>query len=80
MMGDATLFERSDMVEAAWKVVAPIQNVWGALEPREFPNYPAGTWGPGAAADLLTRDGRHWYVLEPRARVEATVAEEPPGV
>jgi glucose-6-phosphate 1-dehydrogenase len=61
MMGDATLFQRSDMVEAAWHVVAPIQNVWGALEPREFPNYPAGTWGPAEADELLSRDGRHWY-------------------
>jgi glucose-6-phosphate 1-dehydrogenase len=80
MLGDATLFQRSDMVEAAWRVVAPIQNVWGALEPREFPNYPAGTWGPEAAADLLTKDGRHWYLPEPRALVEATVDNELPGV
>jgi glucose-6-phosphate 1-dehydrogenase len=80
MLGDATLFQRSDMVEAAWRVVAPIQNVWGALEPREFPNYPAGTWGPDAAAGLLTKDGRHWYLPEPRALVEATVAEELPEV
>jgi len=61
MLGDATLFQRSDMVEAAWHVVAPIQNVWGALEPREFPNYPAGTWGPEEADELLTKDSRHWY-------------------
>jgi glucose-6-phosphate 1-dehydrogenase len=63
LLGDATLFQRSDMVEAAWHVVAPIQNVWGALEPREFPNYAAGTWGPGDADDLLVKDGRHWYNL-----------------
>jgi glucose-6-phosphate 1-dehydrogenase len=61
MLGDATLFQRSDMVEAAWNVVAPIQNVWGALEPREFPNYAAGAWGPEEADELLTKDGRHWY-------------------
>jgi glucose-6-phosphate 1-dehydrogenase len=61
MLGDATLFQRSDMVEAAWNIVAPIQNVWGALEPREFPNYPAGGWGPEEADELLTKDGRHWY-------------------
>ena len=61
MLGDATLFQRSDMVEAAWNVVAPIQNVWGALEPREFPNYTAGSWGPEEADELLTKDGRHWY-------------------
>ena len=61
MLGDATLFQRSDMVEAAWNVVAPIQNVWGALEPREFPNYSAGTWGPEEADEMLAKDGRHWY-------------------
>jgi glucose-6-phosphate 1-dehydrogenase len=61
MLGDATLFQRSDVVETAWSVVAPIQNVWGALEPREFPNYAAGSWGPADADELLTRDGRHWY-------------------
>jgi glucose-6-phosphate 1-dehydrogenase len=60
MLGDATLFQRSDMVEAAWHVVAPIQNVWGALEPREFPNYASGAWGPEEADELLNRDGRHW--------------------
>ncbi len=61
MLGDATLFQRSDMVEAAWNIVAPVQNVWGALEPREFPNYAAGTWGPEEADDLLAKDGRHWH-------------------
>lgn len=61
MLGDATLFQRSDMVEAAWNVVAPIQNVWGALEPREFPNYAAGSWGPEEADEMLSRDQRHWY-------------------
>ncbi len=61
MLGDATLFQRTDMVEAAWGVVAPILNVWGALEPQEFPNYTAGTWGPEDADELLTRDGRHWH-------------------
>ena len=61
MLGDATLFQRADMVEAAWRVVAPIQNVWTALEPRDFPNYAAGTWGPEAANDLLKHDGRSWW-------------------
>ena len=75
MLGDATLFQRSDMVEAAWNVVAPIQNVWGALEPREFPNYPAGTWGPEEADELLARDGRHWYNPPPlREHVDTKTA------
>ena len=60
MMGDATLFQRADMVETAWSVVTPILDVWKALPPRSFPNYAAGTWGPREADDLLERDGRHW--------------------
>ena len=60
MIGDATLFQRADMVEAGWSVVAPVLDVWTALRPRTFPNYPAGTWGPKEADDLLARDGRKW--------------------
>jgi len=60
MLGDATLFQRSDMVETAWHVVAPILDVWEALPPRRFPNYAAGTWGPPEADELLNKDHRHW--------------------
>jgi glucose-6-phosphate 1-dehydrogenase len=60
MTGDATLFQRADMVEASWGVVAPILDVWKALPPRNFPNYAAGTWGPKEADELLGRDGRQW--------------------
>ena len=60
MTGDATLFQRADMVEAAWSVVAPILDVWKALPPRNFPNYAAGTWGPKEADELIERDGRRW--------------------
>jgi glucose-6-phosphate 1-dehydrogenase len=64
MLGDATLFQRSDMVETAWGVVAPIQDVWEALPPRSFPNYAEGTWGPKEADELLARDGRHWSTCD----------------
>ncbi len=60
MIGDATLFQRADMVEAGWKVIQPVIDVWKALPPRDFPNYAAGTWGPADADALLERDGRHW--------------------
>ena len=60
MLGDATLFQRSDMVEAAWHVVAPILDVWEALPPRRFPNYAAGTWGPAESDEMLAKDHRHW--------------------
>jgi glucose-6-phosphate 1-dehydrogenase len=64
IMGDATLFQRADMVEASWSVVAPILDVWKALPPRNFPNYAAGTWGPKEAVDLIERDSRQWRRIE----------------
>jgi glucose-6-phosphate 1-dehydrogenase len=64
MIGDQTLFQRADMVEAGWCVVSPALDVWKALPPRNFPNYEAGTWGPKEADDLLERDGRHWRNFE----------------
>ena len=60
MIGDATLFQRADMVEAAWKIVTPILDVWSAIPARDFPNYAAGTWGPPEAEELLLKDGRQW--------------------
>jgi glucose-6-phosphate 1-dehydrogenase len=64
MTGDATLFQRADMIEAGWSVVAPILDVWRALPPRSFPNYAAGTWGPKEADELIERDGRQWRKVE----------------
>jgi glucose-6-phosphate 1-dehydrogenase len=60
MKGEPTLFQRADMVEAAWTVVQPILDVWKALPPRDFPNYAAGTWGPEQAHELLRHSGREW--------------------
>jgi len=60
MAGDATLFQRADMVEAGWSVIQPILDVWHALPARNFPNYAAGSWGPAEADELLARDGRAW--------------------
>jgi glucose-6-phosphate 1-dehydrogenase len=64
MIGDATLFQRADMVEASWTVVAPLLDVWKALPPRTFPNYPGGSWGPKEADELMARDGRKWRKIE----------------
>ncbi|MBK7974703.1 MAG: glucose-6-phosphate dehydrogenase [Deltaproteobacteria bacterium] len=61
MVGDSTLFHRSDMVEAAWKIASPILDVWSTLKARDFPNYAAGSTGPDAADALLARDGRAWW-------------------
>jgi glucose-6-phosphate 1-dehydrogenase len=61
MIGDATLFQRADMVEAAWRVVQPVLDGWAAEKPTDFPNYTVGSAGPKAADDLLAKDaGRRW--------------------
>jgi len=64
MIGDATLFQRADMVETGWQVVDPILDVWAALPPRRFPNYAAGTWGPKESDEMLERDDRQWRKIE----------------
>src|SRR5262249_16071828 len=61
MVGDSTLLRRTDMVEAAWRIATPILEAWQSLRPPDFPNYPAGAWGPAAADELLQQGGRRWY-------------------
>jgi glucose-6-phosphate 1-dehydrogenase len=60
MVGDATLFQRADQVEAGWAVVEPIQAAWKSASPPVFPNYEAGSWGPKEADDLLGCDDQKW--------------------
>jgi glucose-6-phosphate 1-dehydrogenase len=59
MLGDQTLFTRSDEVEEQWSIVDTIVAGWARDRPA-FPNYAAGTWGPAAADELIQRDGREW--------------------
>jgi glucose-6-phosphate 1-dehydrogenase len=64
MMGDQTLFTRSDEVEAAWRIVTPALVVWDApANPATVPQYEAGTWEPHEAELLINRDGRRWRRL-----------------
>lgn len=61
MAGDSTLYTRQDMVEASWKAVQPILDVWGNTR-FDFPNYAAGSWGPQASDEMLARRGHVWRV------------------
>lgn len=70
MIGDATLFSRTDLVESAWRVAQPVVDSWAKAPATEFPNYPAGSWGPKAAFDLIERDGRQWIEVINRAVFE----------
>jgi len=63
LLGDASLFTRADEAEAAWRIVDPIIDAWVAGAEPEMPNYTSGTWGPEAADELLTREGRRWRRL-----------------
>ena len=59
LAGDATLFIREDEVDVAWQIVQPIIDAIAA-ERLAVHEYPAGTWGPSAANDLLATDGDRW--------------------
>jgi len=64
MSGDATLFARRDEVEEAWSFIDIIERAWATkTDAPELFFYPAGSWGPEEADDLLARDGRGWRRL-----------------
>jgi glucose-6-phosphate 1-dehydrogenase len=63
LIGDATLFQRADTVEAAWCAVQDLLDAWARAPADDFPNYPAGSAGPDAADRLLARDGRAWLPI-----------------
>ena len=63
MLGDATLFMRSDQIEESWRIVMPFLNIWGNNPPEKFPNYQAGSWGPAEAEALIAHDGYYWYTF-----------------
>ena len=64
MAGDATLFARRDEVEQAWAFIDTIEEAWAEKESApQLCTYPAGSWGPEEADELLARDGRTWRRL-----------------
>ena len=60
MLGEATLFTRSDEIEHAWSLIDPVLETWADDPSIPVCAYEAGTWGPKEADDLLERDGRRW--------------------
>jgi len=62
MRGDQTLFTRTDEVQASWKLISRISQRWQEEKDPGFPNYPAGSWGPKAAEELIQKDGRAWIL------------------
>jgi glucose-6-phosphate 1-dehydrogenase len=60
LIGDSTLYSRGDAVEAAWKFIAPIQKAWANNPDIKIYGYPAGTWGPEHADDLIEESNITW--------------------
>jgi glucose-6-phosphate 1-dehydrogenase len=58
--GDASLFTRSDEIEALWSVIDPILKGWGTAKAPPVVTYKSGTWGPKEAVELLARDNHVW--------------------
>ncbi len=58
LAGDASLFTRSDSIEAAWRLLDPVLQGWEAQAKPGLVIYPVGSWGPAEADQLLERDGR----------------------
>lgn len=63
MIGDATLFQRADNIEAGWRVVQPVLDHWKETGGKDLSFYEAGGQGPAAADELLARDGRAWRLI-----------------
>lgn len=59
--GDASLFIRSDEIEAAWKIVDPVLRGWAQDSAAPgLSGYEPGVWGPSEAEQFMSRDGRTW--------------------
>ena len=64
MLGDGTLFQGADFIEAGWQMVQPLLDDWSNPPKEQFPNYASGSTGPKAADELLARSGHRWHSLE----------------
>lgn len=60
MLGDATLFTRSDAVEASWRFFDPVLRYWKEHPDAPLYGYPAGTWGPEESEMMMTEHGAVW--------------------
>jgi len=65
LLGDASLFSRSDEVELAWGIVDPVQSTWEELDSPQLELYEAGDWGPPSSAAWMARQGRQWFDVCP---------------
>jgi len=60
MVDDQTLFARQDWLAHSWRFLDPILERWAEAKERGLAFYPAGSWGPTEADELIQKDGRQW--------------------
>ncbi len=60
LLGDATLFTRSDEVQAQWAYTTKIIHAWQNHSSKNLPVYESGTWGPPGADEFIQQDNRVW--------------------
>jgi glucose-6-phosphate 1-dehydrogenase len=60
MIGDQTLFARQDWLAHSWRFLDPVLERWAERKETGLAFYPAGSWGPAEADDLIQKDGRQW--------------------
>jgi len=58
LLGDPPLFPTREEVELSWRILDPIEDYWATHGKPD--GYPAGSWGPASADEMLARDGRSW--------------------
>jgi glucose-6-phosphate 1-dehydrogenase len=60
IVGESTLFTRSDEVEEAWRLIDSVKGAWAKQKVRDLPLYACGSMGPVESDQLLQKDGRYW--------------------
>lgn len=65
LVGDASLFARSDEVELAWAIIDPIIAAWNSPAAPKLEVYPVGMWGPDSAVRWMQKDNRQWFDVCP---------------
>jgi glucose-6-phosphate 1-dehydrogenase len=61
MDGDHTLFPDEQFVQKSWEFVQGILDSWSESSRVPMQEYPAGSWGPEAAEELIRSGGRMWH-------------------
>jgi glucose-6-phosphate 1-dehydrogenase len=60
LLGDASLFARSDEIELSWKFIDGLLEGWESEYAPQLLRYRPGSWGPDEANYLIGREGRWW--------------------